>query len=91
MNLFCKDKCLICGKEMIRDSRVSYQCKNGCYVWFNTSITKGVRVFDEMITQSSYTAREWELSDEKKIEVTKRINYWKEKDRYLIKLLEGEK
>lgn len=95
IQVYCYKNCPICGKELIKDTDLSYEvfsCLNRCYL-----IVHGREKYKygeyTNIYIFGYAARIWEdFSDKMKRlledKVRKKIVYWRENDRYLMKLLE---
>lgn len=89
IDIYCKDgKCPICDSEMkveycdtFYDN--DYYCRNKCYqieIFSHDKQQHDVVLFDvEYIEIENFDDKE---------KVKKRIQYWKENDRYLMKLLE---
>jgi len=89
------DNCPICGKELdnidIFGNVLSFNCTNHCYEMtegrnskeFCRIVVFGVRV--------EFLRKDYSQKFKKKLEdkVRYQIDYWKENDRYLAKIMEG--
>lgn len=95
------DNCPICGKELldfddiimieIEINVLSLYCSNGCYKIFEHNNNKNIfsiEIFDDRIEfyPSDYSSGEDVQTLGKK--VREKIAYWRENDRYLMKMLE---
>lgn len=81
-------KCPICHNDMINHefTYVPTECRNGCfYRFYHPSGTIIIKIFDEeFVHVSGYSLHKEKLHNE----ILDKIEYWKENDRYLLKILE---
>lgn len=93
MNVIHKENCPICQTKLIRVDRPLldpyYICINKCYKLI--SYLRGSHCFVTIFEKQSELNYSSGYEKLKTIvaEVTSQINYWKENDRYLVKILEG--
>lgn len=94
MKYFPLKECLICGSEMkyheVDMFCDGFKCKNNCLsVSEIFEGTEAVGIFNDI---KDYWQIDKNLRDENKEliykQIEERINYWKESDRYLLKILE---
>lgn len=84
MDLNCKDnKCLICNSELekLKATTIIKACKNKCTTVF-------ISTFDYHLIHIYIFEKVYKHYQEK--DIIKEIRYWKKKDRYLTKILEGD-
>lgn len=77
--------CPICRGEMEKSKKHPYStifCKNHCYAFSHRGDRKVIMVFND----SWQTHEEFDLKT--KLEIYKIIKYWKNNDRYLMKIME---
>lgn len=93
--LFYSGSCPLCEKQMNEIwgyGETIYECLNKCYQVLRS--TRNIRenneyyCWDISICDSFHTFEENDLNGGIKV-VTNSIKYWKENERYLIKILEG--
>lgn len=98
IDIYCENrKCPICDKEMMSkyhretDTLFRLDCPNRCYCYTWGNQTKLFFVFEVDFLCRDFIARNqlWEIDDIDRKRIEKAINFWKENDRYIVKLLEN--
>lgn len=96
MDIYPTDNCPICSQELVpkRNANISsFFCLNKCYILqvytaeHTGSIFNRVTIFDSIFDFNNISYRD--SIDHAAIE--EKINYWKENERYLMRILEGNK
>ncbi|MDF2534330.1 MAG: hypothetical protein K0R18_487 [Bacillales bacterium] len=88
IDIYCeKEICPICGSKMQTKESYLYRicCKNKCYeyvYWLGEPEVHTFLIFEEMV-RCHYD----EYKKETEIAVKEKINFWKENDRYLVKIM----
>ncbi|MNJ90079.1 hypothetical protein D3C87_76710 [compost metagenome] len=92
IDIWCSENiCPICNSKMIEESSSNVYCKNKCYAIVGTWGAVDIQVFGKNFL---FILREFEdeLEDERDIleseKISELVQYWKENERYLIKLME---
>lgn len=100
IDLKCKDnKCPICESKMITNfthRSISKYCENNCYDFMirdhlskNGLENSHFNVFDGFFNYGYHDDKEYKLITEEK--VRELIEYWKENERYLLRILIDDK
>lgn len=89
IDVFCRnDKCPICDSEINKISQSYWNCRNSCFAIdkLNSHVFL-FRIFDEifsLVNDNNYPNKEKHM-----LNIINKIKYWKENDRYLIKIMGG--
>lgn len=91
IDIWCSENiCPICDSKMVEESSSNVYCKNTCYAIVGTWGAVDIKVFGETFL---FIVRELEdeLEDEKDLlesrKISELVRYWKENERYLIKIM----
>lgn len=97
IDIYCKDKkCPICQSEMSEQLglMIATYCENRCYVFQNMIFTFKSNIYCFYIFDKH--VGDFEEDDIKEIEevlkneISEEVEFWKENDRYVMKILEGK-
>lgn len=101
MDIYCNDGCCpICSSNMIKNtsffSKINMKCKNGCYRFFILKPTpKGNQIAHffvfEIHSEFLFNSPCNPIKSFYECQIIEKINYWKENERYLLKLMESSK
>lgn len=87
------ENCPICNSILIFtdnydvDYTELHSCKNGCYSRVDSIEFCLEKIFEQTFDQDAENSHEWNQTIENRKQM--KIDYWKENDRYLAKILEG--
>ncbi|MDF2534333.1 MAG: hypothetical protein K0R18_490 [Bacillales bacterium] len=89
IDVYCKDnKCPICENDLIHLSDLSAYCENKCY---EIHMDGEERVYAISVFYDRDNEDETYFSIKKQmVKIIEKIEYWKENDRYLMRILVGE-
>lgn len=84
--------CPICSRKMDKknhpfDDIIEYVCTNNCFYFYNDNRFYTISSFDEKVVLGVLTSEEHYVKAEEAI--IKSITYWRQNDRYLMKILAG--
>ncbi|MDF2534377.1 MAG: hypothetical protein K0R18_534 [Bacillales bacterium] len=82
------ENCPICDSKLVDDNSVFYPrniCKTGCYTLVRTGYSRHEFIFGEEFSTSTEDHSETARKVDNKFKET--VKYWKENDRYLIKVM----
>lgn len=85
--IYCNVKCPICEQSLrVMQKRIWYRCENKCYYLYRGKDRDRIRIFDDVFS----IKHNFEKPERRNVKalILKQINYWKENDRYLIRILE---
>jgi len=87
------DNCPICGKELENNDENGvkrFQCSHKCYELMEGKIRRKLCIISVFSNKTSFLQDNYSDLDKQRLEneVIRNINYWKENDRYLMKILE---
>lgn len=86
------DKCMICGSEMLIHGDFDCgKCRNGCTYWETDMHTGYSNVIVRFEKKTFYNIDFYNLNQPFLSEIAEfidSINYWRENERYLIKIME---
>lgn len=94
--LFNYKKCPICENELTKEERkyvynrfdYIYSCSNGCYTQGYNDVVEDISIFDDKY--NVYANDHNSVRGEIKVQVNKKIEYWKKNNRYIARNLLGE-
>lgn len=93
IDIYCKDmKCPICEKELITDEhKFKIKCQNKCYgaILYYPDVDKFFIFEKEFDVGWTEEFSDKDIINKQKKAIRDQIYYWKENDRYLMKIMEG--
>ncbi|MDF2534338.1 MAG: hypothetical protein K0R18_495 [Bacillales bacterium] len=91
IDIYCKNrKCPICESNIVVSDFYKFDsvCVNKCYEIYRSDISNGYAVsifYDEDNEEETYFSTKTQ-----KKKIIDKINYWKENDKYLMRIIVGE-